>query len=100
MFHSRWCIRFSLGCVADEGKYTIFSFLYQEDVGCVCMLNDWYSCYDDFCADNYNYSRFMLVDKCRSEKWEVCLHGDMTIIRYLPRQLQLFPVHVEGQVSQ
>ena len=64
------------------------------------MLNGWFSNNDDTCADNYNYSRFTLKDKCRSEKWEVYLYGDMTIIRYLPRQLQLFPVHVGGQVSQ
>ena len=43
------------------------------------MLNDWISCNDDFCADNYNFSRFKLKDKCRSEKWEVYLYGDMTI---------------------
>ena len=49
------------------------------DVECVCMLNDWINGNDDFCADNYNYSRFMLKDKCRSEKWELYLYGDMTI---------------------
>ena len=49
------------------------------DVECVCMLNDWISCDDDFCPDNYNFSRFKLKDKCRSEKWEVYLYGDMTI---------------------
>ena len=43
------------------------------------MLNDWISCNDDFCPDNYNFSRFKLKDKCRSEKWEVYLYGDMTI---------------------
>ena len=43
------------------------------------MLNDWHSCYDVVCADNYNYSRFMLKDKCRSQKWEVYLYGDMAI---------------------
>ena len=32
------------------------------------------------CPDNYNYSRFKLKDKCRSEKWEVYLYGDMTIM--------------------
>ena len=64
------------------------------------MLNYWFSSNDDICPDNYNYSRFTLKDKCRSEKWEVYLYGGMTIIRYLPRQLQLFPFHVEGQVSQ
>ena len=38
------------------GKYTVNYFQYQEDVGCVCMLNDWFSCYDEICADNYNLS--------------------------------------------
>ena len=54
-------------------------FQYQEFVECVCMLNGWFSNNDDICPDNYNYSRFTLKDKCRSEKWEVYLHGDMTI---------------------
>ena len=54
-------------------------FQYQEFVGCVCMLNYWFSSNDDICPDNYNYSRFTLKDKCRSEKWEVYLYGDMTI---------------------
>ena len=31
---------------------------YQEDVGCVCMLNDWISSNDDICLDSYNYFRF------------------------------------------
>ena len=43
------------------------------------MLNDWISCNDDFCPDNYNFSWFKLKDKRRSEKWEVYLYGDMTI---------------------
>ena len=34
----------------------------------------------DICPDNYNYSRFTLMDKCRSEKWEVCLYGDMPVV--------------------
>ena len=37
------------------------------------------SCYDVLCADNYNYSWFKLTDKCRNEKWELYLYGDMTI---------------------
>ena len=61
------------------GNYTFNYFQYQEDVGCVCMLNGWFSSNDDICADNYIYSRFKLKDKCRSEKWEVYLHGDKTI---------------------
>ena len=39
-----------------KGKFTFYFFQYQEDVGCVCMLNDWISCYDEICADNYNFS--------------------------------------------
>ena len=61
------------------GKYTVNYFQYQEDVGCVCMLNGWFSSNDEICADNYIYSRFMLKDKCRSEKWEVRQFGDKTI---------------------
>ena len=63
---------------ADEGKYTFNYFQFQEVVGCVCMLNYWFS-NDDICPDKYNYSRFKLKDKCRSEKWEVYLYGDKTI---------------------
>ena len=47
--------------------------------GCVCMLNDWISSNDEICAVNHIYSRFKLKGKCRSEKWEVYLYGDMTI---------------------
>ena len=54
-----------------------------------CVLNAWFSSNCEICADNYNYSRFTLKDKFRSEKCEVYLYGHMTIIRYLPRQLQL-----------
>ena len=61
------------------GKYTIDYFQYQGDVGCVCMLNDWISSNHEICAVNYIYSRFKLKGKCRSEKWEVYLYGDMTI---------------------
>ena len=61
------------------GKYTFYYFQYQEDVGCVFMLNGWFSNNDDICADNYIFSRFKLKGKCRSEKWEVYLYGDMTI---------------------
>ena len=61
------------------GKFFFNYFQYQEVVGCVCMLNYWFSSNDDICPDNYNYSRFKLKDKCRSEKWEVYLYGDKTI---------------------
>ena len=55
------------------------------------MLNDWISCNDDVCADNYNFFRFKFQDKCRSEKWELYLYSDMTIkvdrdsVEVLPR---------------
>ena len=62
------------------GNFFFYYFQYQDFVGCVCMLNYWFSSNDDICPDNYNYSRFKLKDKCRSEKWEVYLYGDMTIM--------------------
>ena len=43
------------------------------------MLNDWTSSNDEICADNYNYFRFKLKGKGRSEMWEVYLYGDKTI---------------------
>ena len=43
------------------------------------MLNDWISSNDEVCADNYNYFRFKLKGKGRSETWEVYLYGDKTI---------------------
>ena len=80
-FYSWWCLRFCLGqCEADDWKIHLIYFQFQEVVGCVCMLNYWFSSNDDICTDNCNYSRFQLKDKCRSEKWEVCLYGDMTIM--------------------
>ena len=71
------------------GKYTINYFQFQEVVGCVCMLNYWFSSNDDICPDNYNSSRFQLKDKCRSEKWEVYLYVDMTI-QVVRAQMQFF----------
>merc|ERR1712136_313693 len=62
-----------------KGKYTINYFQYQEDVGCVCMLNDWISSNDEICADSCNFFQFKLKGKGRSEKWEVYLYGDKTI---------------------
>ena len=38
------------------GKFFINYFQYQEVVGCVGMLNSWFSSNDDICPDNYNYS--------------------------------------------
>ena len=55
------------------GNYFLKYFQYQEVVGCSCMLNYWFSSYDEICPDNFNYSRFKLKGKCRSEKWEVYL---------------------------
>ena len=60
------------------GKFFNY-FQYHEDVGCVCMLNGWFSSNDVICADNYYFSRFKLEDKCRSEDWELFLYGVMTI---------------------
>ena len=72
------------------GKYFFIHFQYQEFVGCVCMLNYWFSSNDTICADNYFFP--VQVDgKCRSEKWELYLYGDMTIkvdrdiVEVLPR---------------
>ena len=61
------------------GKFFINYFQYQEVVGCICMLNGWFSSNDEICADNYIYFRFKLKGKFRSEKWEVYLFGDKTI---------------------
>merc|ERR1719374_538871 len=61
------------------GKYTTNYFQYQEDVGCVCMLNDWISSNDEICPDNYNYFQFKLKGKGRSEKWQIYLYGDQTM---------------------
>ena len=45
------------------GKCTINCCQYQEDVGCVCMLNDWISSNDEICDDNCNYFRVKLKGK-------------------------------------
>ena len=84
-------ILFGTGCSLMTGKYFFNYFQYQEFVGCVCMLNYWFSSNDTICADNYIFSRFKLKGKCRSEKWELYLYGDMTIkvdrdiVEVLPR---------------
>ena len=68
-----------------------YYFQYHGFVGCICMLNFWFSSFDEFCADNYILSLFMLKDMCRSVKWELYLYGDMTIkvdrdcVEVLPR---------------
>ena len=48
------------------GKYTINCFQYQEDVRCVCVLNDGITSNDEVCADNYNYFWFKLKGKGHS----------------------------------
>ena len=74
------CVRFYLGqCEADSWIFFFVYFQYQQVVGCICMLNYWFSSNDVICADNYIYFRFTLQDMCRSEKWELYLHGDKTI---------------------
>ena len=73
------------------GKIFFNYFQYQEVVGCICMLNYWFSSNVSICADNYIYFRFKLQDKGRSEKWELYLYGDMSIkvdrvsVEVLPR---------------
>ena len=62
-----------------KGKYIINCFQHQEDVGFVCVLNDWINSNDEICADNYNYFRFKLKGNGRSEFWEVYLYGVKTI---------------------
>ena len=81
------------------------------------MLNYWFSSYDEICPDKYNYSRFKLKGKCRSEKWEVYLDGDddqfqedvgcvcllnagSATLTIFALTTTFFPVQVEGQVSQ
>ena len=49
-----------------KGKYTINCFLYQDFVGCVCMLKDWISSCCVFCADHHNYFQSMLKGMGRS----------------------------------
>ena len=36
-------------CEAVTGNYFINYFLYQEFVGCICLLNYWFSSYDEIC---------------------------------------------------
>ena len=54
---------------------------YQEDVGCVCMLNDWISSNDEICFDSYKklLPVFKLKGKGCIEQWEVNLCGVKTI---------------------
>ena len=62
LFLSWWCLRFGLGqCEADDWKYFFNCFQYHKLVGCVCMLDYWFSSSDEICSDKYNYSRFKLL---------------------------------------
>ena len=45
---------------AYDSLWDSVKLTYQEDVGCVCVLNDWISSNDEICADNCNYFRFKL----------------------------------------
>ena len=87
------------------GKYTINYFQYQEDVGCVCMLNGWISSNDEICPDNYNYYEadegnihHQLLPVPRG-RW-VRLHAqllDQLLRRNLRRQLQLLRFKLKGE---
>ena len=80
-FHSLWCLRLCLGQrESDAWKIRFHLFPVSVDVGCVCMLNGWFSSNDDICADYFFFSRFQLKGKCRSVKWVVYLYCDMTIM--------------------
>ena len=48
------------------GKYIVYYFQYQEDVGRVGLLNGWFSSIDVICPDNHNYFKFKLKGNCRS----------------------------------
>ena len=56
------------------------------------MLNGWFSKNDTICADNYFFPAHV-EGKCRSEKWELYLYGDMfikvdrDIVEVLPRRV-------------
>ena len=77
------------------GNYFFNYFQYQEFVGCVCMLNYWFSSNDVICPDNYNYSG--ANGQYQEDVGCVCmLNGWSAASTNLPRQLQLLSVHVEG----
>ena len=54
------------------GNYT-FSFQFQVNAGCVCMLNYWFSSNDVFFLRRQLQLPVQVEGKCRSEKWEVYL---------------------------
>ena len=60
-FYCRWYLRFCMGqCEAGDWKF--FLFPVPEVVGCVCMLNGWFSSNDEVCADFFIFFRFKLKD--------------------------------------
>ena len=61
------------------GKFFVFYFQYHEVVGCVCMLNYWFSSNVSICVDNYFFP-VQVEGMGRSEQWEVFLFGDKTIM--------------------
>ena len=71
------------------GKYFVNYFQYQ--FRWVCMHAEFrFSNHDEICADNYFFP-VQVEGKCRSEKWDLYLYGDMTIkvdrdtVEVLPR---------------
>ena len=81
------------------GKYLFNFFQFQEVVGCVCMLNYWFSSNDGICPDNYNYSGADV--QYQEDVGCVCmLNVGSAATTNLRRQPQLLPVQVEGQGSQ
>ena len=79
-FLSLWCLRFYLGQrEAVKGKYTINYILYLLTLGVFPCSMIGSASMTIFAPTTTTISRFTLKDKCRSEKWEVYLYGDMTI---------------------
>ena len=80
IFLSWWCFDSIWDSVKPiAGNYLFYYFQYFQFVGCICMLNYWFSSFDEICPDFYYFSRFKLKDKCRSAKWELFLYGVMSI---------------------
>ena len=48
------------------GKFIVYYFQYQEDVGCFGVLNGWFSSIVVICAANHNYIQFKLKGNGRS----------------------------------
>ena len=51
------------------------------------MLNDWISCNDELCADNYNYFQFKLKGKGRSAGCAVHVFSDIPVV--MQRQIPM-----------